>query len=314
MSFAPIETDRLLLSPPRSEDADALSAVLNDREVARHSPGLPHPYPPAAVRDWSERTRRQLLAGHEFAFVLRERDVGALVGLVELALEPQRAIGELAYWIGREWWGRGLASEAARRMVAFGFDTLGLASIWGVAVTQNPASIRVLENAGLGFEREGRYDGRPIVMHRLDRPKYRVAAPEPADRVVYVAAVALIDDDRRVLLAQRPEGKSMAGLWEFPGGKVELGERPAITLARELSEELGVEISTNDFEPFSIVSHRYEAFQLVMPLMTCRQWAGEPHGKEGQALVWAKVRELKDYPMPAADRPLVSDLERLLAA
>ena len=105
----------------------------------------------------------------------------------------------------------------------------------------------------------------------------------------------------------------MAGLWEFPGGKVEPGERPAITLARELSEELGVEIGVGDFEPFAIASHRYDDFQLLMPLMLCRRWPNMPHGKEGQALAWATGSELSNFPMPAADIPLVTELERLLA-
>jgi len=314
VNFAPIETDRLLLSPPGPDDAEALSVILDDAEVARHSPGLPHPYPPAAVRNWIGRTHRQLLAGAEFAFAIRDRQTGAHIGLIELALERQRAIGELAYWIDRNHWNNGIATEAARRMVAFGFDTLGLAAVWGVAITENPASARVLEKSGLNHQRDGTYNGRPIVLHRLERPAYRGQALEVLTPVVYVAAVAMVDDDRRVLLAQRPAGKSMAGLWEFPGGKVEPGERPAITLARELSEELGVEIGVGDFEPFAIVSHRYDEFQLFMPLMLCRRWPGTPHGKEGQALAWVKSSELSDYPMPAADLPLVAELQRLLAA
>ncbi len=314
MNFAPIETDRLLLHPPGPDDTEALSAVLDNADVARHSPGLPHPYPPAAVGDWIGRTHRQLLAGEGFAFVVRDRRSGAVVGLVELALEGQRAIGELAYWVDRDRWDQGIATEAARRMVAFGFDTLGLAAIWGVAITENPASVRVLEKSGLAHQRDGSYYGRPIVLHRLERPAYRQQAIESPMPVVYVAAVAMVDDDRRVLLAQRPAGKAMAGLWEFPGGKVEPGERPAITLARELSEELGVEIGIGDFEPFAIVSHSYDDFQLVMPLMLCRRWPGTPHGKEDQVLAWATGSELSDFAMPAADLPLVADLKQLLTA
>jgi 8-oxo-dGTP diphosphatase len=313
VNFAPIETDRFLLHPPGADDAEALSAILDDAEVARHSPGLPHPYPPAAVRDWISRTRRQLLAGAEFAFVIRDRQSRALVGLVELALAGQRAVGELAYWIARDRWNQGIGTEAARRMVGFGFDSLGLAEVWGIAMTENPASVRVLEKAHLAYQRDDTYDSRPVVIHRVDRPSYRQAAGLDATRVVYVAAAALIDDAGRVLLAQRPPGKVMAGLWEFPGGKVEPGERPALTLARELSEELGLEIGVGEFEPFSIVCHRYEDFQLLMPLMLCRRWPGAPNGKEGQVLAWATGSELSEYLMPAADVPLVGELQRLLA-
>ena len=181
MTFAPIETDRLLLYPPGPDDAEALSAVLDHADVARHSPGLPHPYPPPAVRDWIGKTHRQLLVGAEFAFVLRERECGALVGLVELALERQRAIGELAYWIDRDRWNGGLATEAAQRMVSFGFDTLGLAAIWGVAIKANPASARVLEKSGLTYQRDGLYEDRAIVIHRLERPAYQGAGVRDTD-------------------------------------------------------------------------------------------------------------------------------------
>ncbi len=122
---------------------------------------------------------------------------------------------------------------------------------------------------------------------------------------VLVAAVALIDRDGRVLLAQRPEGKSMAGLWEFPGGKVEPGETPEHALIRELEEELGIDTWESCLAPLTFASHSYDDFHLLMPLFACRKWQGIARPREGQALKWVAVRDLGAYPMPPADVPLI---------
>ncbi len=124
-------------------------------------------------------------------------------------------------------------------------------------------------------------------------------------KIVLVAAVALIDRDGRVLLAQRPPGKSLAGLWEFPGGKIEPGESPEHALIRELHEELGIETWTSCLAPLTFASHSYDDFHLLMPLFACRRWQGLPIPREGQVLAWAKAAELSKYPMPPADIPLI---------
>lgn len=124
-------------------------------------------------------------------------------------------------------------------------------------------------------------------------------------KVVLVSAVALIDPDGRVLLAQRPEGKSMAGLWEFPGGKVEAGETPEAALIRELQEELGIDTWQSCLAPLTFASHSYADFHLLMPLFACRKWEGVPQSREEQTLKWVRVNELASYPMPAADVPLI---------
>ena len=131
-------------------------------------------------------------------------------------------------------------------------------------------------------------------------------------KIVLVAACALIDPDGRVLLAQRPEGKSMAGLWEFPGGKVEAGERPEDTLIRELREELGIVVREECLAPLTFASHGYPDFHLLMPLYVCRRWEGTVVAQEAQALTWVRPNRLRDYKMPPADEPLVSHLMTLL--
>ncbi len=131
-------------------------------------------------------------------------------------------------------------------------------------------------------------------------------------KLVLVAACALVDADGRVLIAQRPQGKAMAGLWEFPGGKVEDGERPEETLIRELKEELGIDVSEPCLAPLTFASHSYPDFHLLMPLYVCRRWEGTVAAQEGQQLKWVKPNRLRDYPMPPADEPLVSHLMALL--
>jgi len=135
---------------------------------------------------------------------------------------------------------------------------------------------------------------------------------DPNRKVVLVVAVALVDADGRVLLQQRPPGKSLEGLWEFPGGKVNPGETPEAALVRELREELGIDTAASCLAPFTFASHAYEGFHLLMPLYVCRVWSGTPQSVEGQKLAWVRVSRMGDYPMPPADVPLVAMLRDLL--
>ncbi len=139
-----------------------------------------------------------------------------------------------------------------------------------------------------------------------------IAADRAAPPLSLVAAAALVDVDGRVLLAQRPQGKAMAGLWEFPGGKVDPGESPESALIRELAEELGIDVAASCLAPFTFASHAYPDFHLLMPLFLCRKWVGVPVPREGQRLKWVWPARLGDYPMPPADKPLIAMLRDLL--
>jgi 8-oxo-dGTP diphosphatase len=137
-------------------------------------------------------------------------------------------------------------------------------------------------------------------------------AAEPYRSLVIVVAAALVNGDGHVLLAQRPAGKTMAGLWEFPGGKVVPGETPEAALIRELAEELGIDVRARDLAPLTFASHSYPDFHLLMPLYACREWSSVPTPREGQRLVWVRPGDLGDYPMPPADKPLIAVLRDLL--
>ena len=131
-------------------------------------------------------------------------------------------------------------------------------------------------------------------------------------KLTLVVACALVDADKRVLIAQRPEGKTLAGLWEFPGGKIEPGERPEQTLIRELHEEIGITVSEPCLAPLTFASYAYDSFHLLMPLYICRRWEGDVIAREGQNLAWVRANKLRDYPMPPADIPLIPHLIDLL--
>jgi 8-oxo-dGTP diphosphatase len=146
----------------------------------------------------------------------------------------------------------------------------------------------------------------------MPTPPPPATATHSPRRTLLVAAAALVDHENRVLIAERPAGRSMAGLWEFPGGKVELGETPEQALVRELREELGIEVCLTCLAPFTFASHAYPDFHLLMPLYLCRNWEGEVSPREGQRVKWVRAMRLADYPMPAADLPLLPFLRDLL--
>ena len=236
---------------------------------------------------------------------------------------PQR-IGRLGYWVGRRFWGHGVATEAAGRLARWALANLDLDRLEAGVITDNPASAAVLRRIGFRQTGEGtdtfararrrtpclalRGDARRHIRPCRGRRR-RGSGSKP---LLLVAACALIDADGRVLLARRPEGKKMAGLWEFPGGKLHPGETPEAALIRELKEELGIDVSAACLAPFAFASHEYERFHLLMPLYLCRRWKGTPRPRENQTLAWVRPQKLADYPMPPADKPLIPLLRDFL--
>lgn len=304
----PLLSARLKLRLLEPADAPRLVEVLNDWEVVRLTSNIPHPYGPADAEGFIAAQERRRLAGEGVALALERSVDGALVGAIGFGLESGSP--ELGYWLAREAWGQGLMTEAVRRLVRHLFADLGFASVWASAHPDNVASARVLEKAG--FAPDGRCDcAMPARGGSVDAPRFRLAAEawaraHAARPTLLVAAAALIDPDGRVLMATRPPGKSMSGLWEFPGGKVHAGETPEAALVRELAEELGIDVGESCLAPLAFASHDYDTFHLLMPLYAVRQWKGSPRPLEGQGLTWVRPNRMQSLPMPPADIPLVA--------
>ncbi|MDO9709155.1 bifunctional GNAT family N-acetyltransferase/(deoxy)nucleoside triphosphate pyrophosphohydrolase [Paracraurococcus lichenis] len=330
--FAPLRTERLVLRPLRAEDAAALHRLVNDWEVAKTLARVPFPYPRDLADTWIASTWAQIAAGEAWhlAIVGEENGEEVLVGCVGLTLSRDRSAAELGYWVGRRFWGHGVAPEAAARLCRWALAHLDIATIRASALKDNPRSQAVLRRIGLRPAGEGRRTflsrggPMPVLLFEGGReaitgdpvpappPAETAAAPADAKPVLLVAAVALVDADGRVLLARRPEGKPLAGLWEFPGGKVQPGETPEAALIRELKEELDIDVSAACLAPFTFASHGYERFHLLMPLYLCRRWNGAVRAVEGQALAWVRPQKLGAYAMPPADKPLVAMLRDFL--
>ena len=300
---------RLILRPPVEADAERLPALLDDWEMVRHTALIPHPYGPDDARAFLALQAGRRARGEGVALMMERTADGALVGCVGFGLEGD-GTPELGYWVARAAWGQGLGTEAARRLVRHLFEDLGHRRVWATAHPDNHASTRLLQR--LGFVPDGvatcarpaRGDSMLAPRFALDADAWRTA--HAARPMVLVAACALVDGDGRVLVAQRPPGKMMEGLWEFPGGKVAAGETPEQALVRELAEELGLDVGASCLAPVGFASHDYDSFHLLMPLYVARVWEGTPTGREGQALRWVRAQRLADLPMPPADIPLVA--------
>jgi 8-oxo-dGTP diphosphatase len=326
-TFAPLATERLILRPLIPEDAEALHRLVNDWEVARNLTVVPFPYPRELADQWILSTRHELTGGtaYHLAITGREGEHEVLVGLVGMHVDTRARCGRLGYWVGRRFWGHGVATEAAGRLARWALANLNLDRLEARVATDNPASAAVLRRIGFRQTGEGtdhfiaRGGEHPVwqfIATRDDIFPHAEATEEITNTggkpLLLVAACALIDADGRVLLARRPEGKTMAGLWEFPGGKLAPGETPEAALIRELKEELGIDVSAACLAPFGFASHEYEHVHLLMPLYLCRRWKGVPKPRENQALAWVRPQKLADYPMPPADKPLIPLLRDFL--
>ncbi len=325
VAFAPLRTERLTLRLHRAEDAADLHRLINDWEVCRTLAAVPFPYPRAQADEWIASSLSALAEGSAYHLVItgKEGDSEIIVGGVGLRLDRDRRRAKLGYWVGKRFWGHGVASEAAGRLARWALANLDLERLEANAATDNPGSIAVLRRIGFRHVGEGVENflarGGECKVLRFEATRadlFGDPEAEPAADgsrpLLLVAACALVDSDGRVLLARRPEGKKMAGLWEFPGGKLHPGETPEAGLIRELKEELGIDVASDCLAPFAFASHGYERFHLLMPLFLCRRWKGAPRSREGQTLTWVRPDKLAEYPMPEADRPLVPLLRDFL--
>jgi 8-oxo-dGTP diphosphatase len=326
-NLEPLTTERLTLRPPVPEDAEQLHRLVNDWGVVRMLSRLPFPYPRTLTDEWIASTADQREAGTGYHLVITGQEDGQelVIGCVGLRLDLKPGTGNLGYWVGRRYWGHGVATEAAGRVARWALANLSIERIEAHVAEDNPASSAVLRRIGLREVGAGhetflaRGGEHPVLRFEATRDDlFGVVETPTTDAATHgkplllVAACALIDVDNRVLLARRPEGKKMAGLWEFPGGKLQPGETPEHALIRELKEELGIDVAQACLAPFAFASHDYERFHLLMPLFLCRRWTGTPSGVEGQALAWVRPNKLTDYEMPPADKPLIPLLRDFL--
>jgi 8-oxo-dGTP diphosphatase len=323
--FAPLKTERLTLRPFRTDDAAGLHRLINDFDIAKMLELVQFPYHRELADAWIASSARSLTAGTacQLAVTGQEREQEILVGGVGITIDRKSRTGRLGYWVGKKYWGHGVATEAAERLTRWSLANLEIDRIAARVATDNPASAAVLMH--IGFRQVGtgqqhfasRGSTVPVQLFEATRDdifgKTEVAAAEPGGKpLLLVAACALVDVDGRVLLARRPEGKKMAGLWEFPGGKLNPGETPEQALIRELKEELGIDVTAACLAPFAFASHEYEGFHLLMPLFLCRRWKGIPTPREQQTLTWVRAQKLSDYEMPPADKPLIPLLRDFL--
>ncbi len=321
-----LTTERLTLRAVTPDDAEQLHRLLNDWEVCRMLQTVPFPYPRLIADQFIADSVAQRQDGRAYHFAITGQEEGeeVLVGAVGLKLMPGRRRATIGYWVGRRFWGHGVAREATGRVLRWALANLDLDVVEATVATENTASAAVLR--AIGFRDVG--EGQEVFLSRGggSHPVLRFEAargdvfavpdpPKPAAGgvpLLLVAACVLVDARGRVLIARRPEGRAMAGLWEFPGGKLEPGESPEEALIRELNEELGVDVAKSCLAPFVFASHTYPKFHLLMPLFLCRRWQGTPRPKEGQTIRWVSPADLADYQMLPADRPLLPMLRDLL--
>ncbi len=310
-SFLPLTTERLILRPLQVQDADAMATLANDSRVAQRLQHLPHPYTLADAHTFINSSQEALKKGTGLSLAIIRRADQTFMGVIGYK-------EELGYWLGHEFWRQSYGKEAARSLIKFIFFVLQKNILSGTALTDNIASRRIFE--GLGFHQTGTkdcislgYEGTKLgVTYELSRKDFLSHYRSLNRPILWAVSAVLVNERGELLLTERPPGKSMAGVWEVPGGKIEPGETPEEALIRELKEEVGIDVEEEDLTSLSFISFPYESFHLVMPFYLCRRWTGTPYGAEGQAIKWVKYSDLVDFPMPLASLLSFYHLEDML--
>jgi len=308
--FLPIVTERLILRMFEEGDTKELARLANDIRVAEMVSRIPHPYTIDDAEKWIGFCRDEIKEGRNVRLAIIRRKDQAFLGSVGLE-------EELGYWLGYEHWGLGYMKEAVKACLHFAFVTLKVNEIIGSAKVTNVASRRIFE--GFHFRETGKteatsvaFEGtKPAVTYALSCQEF-LANYNSVNPIVWVVAAALVNEEGKLLLADRPPGKKLEGVWELPGGKLEPGETPEHAIIRELKEELHIHVSMEDLEPLTFASYGYDTFHLIMPIYLCRKWDGVPHGAEGQKLAWVQYEDLENYPLPPADIMLTHRIADML--
>jgi 8-oxo-dGTP diphosphatase len=311
----PLRSARLVLRPLAASDAPRLVELLDDWDVVRLTARLPYPYTLDDATAFIAQQSQRRAEGVGVALALQRTCDGAVIGCIGFGLDGDGdGTPELGYWLGKGYWNQGFATEALRRLIRHLVEDLAFPRVWASIHPDNKASRRVLEKAGLHPDGIGTCAmtarGESVIAPLFAQSAACWRGAHAARPMLLVAAAALVDGDGRVLMASRPPGKSMAGLWEFPGGKVHDGETPEAALVRELEEELGLDVRQSCLAPVAFASHDYDTFHLLMPLYVVRVWKGSPIAREGQSLRWVRAARLADLAMPPADIPLVAVLQQ----
>jgi 8-oxo-dGTP diphosphatase len=307
--FIPLATERLLMRPIRLTDASEMGRLLNNWNVSRTTELIPYPYTVDDATEYISLKLQDMNTASKSTLILSitDRQSNQLLGVIGYENDT------IGYWLGEPFWGKGYMTEASKAFVHFLFDTGKITGLEVSVIPSNVRSVQIIEKLGFiptiqkEFFSTAQQTKLMAQHYQLTSHDFWMQQQKQSVPIVWVSAAALFHDGK-LLMAERPVGKSLAGLWELPGGKIEVGETPEKALVRELHEELGIDVLEYHLQPVTFASYRYEKFHLFMPLYAITQWQGRIQAKEKQRLAWINYNEVSHYPTPAADINLLHKL------